>query len=148
MRALILALVSVLVLAGPGRADDAEVLQTLERARLIGYWADDCKLPASEENRWTTILPGRDGVVRSSETSGSWTSVYRIVEAAILPNGDLAMKMVWEGDGMAHDIVYRIEGDRFRVWASTKLPAGRKLVVDGVVTSSGRPNAWSSRCPN
>lgn len=148
MRALILALVSVLALAGPARADDEDVRRTLDQAGLLGYWADDCKLPASDENRWTTILPGRDGVVRSSETSGAWTSVYRVVEAEMLPNGDLFTKMIWEGDGLMHDIVYRLDGDRFRIWTSTKLPEGRRLVVEGVVTSSGVANSWSNRCPN
>lgn len=147
MRALILALVSALALAGPAGADDADV-KTLRQARLIEYWADNCQFPASETNRWTTIQPGRDGVVRSSETSGAWTSVYRITQATILPNGDVAMKMIWEGDGPLHDIVYRMEKNRFRVWTSVKLPAGRKLVVAGVVTPSGRPNSWSNRCPD
>lgn len=148
MRAAMLALAASLALAGAARADDAEVRRTLERAGLLGYWADNCQAPAGEDNRWTTILPGRDGVVRSTETSGSWSSVYRVVDAERLPNGDLFMKMIWEGDGMLHGIVYRLRGDRFRIWSSTKLPAGRKLVVDGVVTSNGRPNSWSNRCPD
>lgn len=147
MRAFLLsAAVLTAFAAAPSAAfDNASTARAVRSAGLMGRWAWECDYNASETNHWVTVAVGRDGVVATTETSGEWSSVYRLSSARRLANGDLVTRSTWDGDGRVHDITYRFRNGRQAIWSSVKLP-DRVLVRNGVITGNGQPSRWYERC--
>ena len=134
-------------LTAPARADDAKVRETLEKAGLIGVWAQDCSKPASVDNGYETIAVGADGAVMSRyDTGTSETSDYRFLDARTNKRGDVITLERWLETGALNDAIYRIEGDRQTTWENLDEETEKVLVADGKFTSSGQTNPWYYRC--
>jgi hypothetical protein len=128
-------------------ADKAGARRALERAGLIGSWAEDCARPPSTGNAWEIIAIDGEGVATTTDYEGPDGAGFIIASARRLNSRDLKMRLEVEPGVLEMTVVYRIEGDRQRTW-SVANEHGVVMVRDGqwALDEVGQ-SAWYQRCP-
>jgi hypothetical protein len=133
----------VLLLAAPS-AQAASAREVLEKYGLIGTFSRDCSQPVSQRNSYIVHRPlDAERVQRDFMREASKSTATVIASASELRPNEIMIRIVF---GERHtDVVYRVEGQRFRTLQSTR-DNGEKIVVDGRAIEDGLPMPWLNKC--
>lgn len=144
-----LLLVLALVLATPAAANAETVGQTLRQFGLLGTWADDCSLPAADNNFHTVYAALPNGTVQRTYYNAPGKIYNQYVLQRV--NRISSDQIVYQQKGSAGriDVVLMKAGNRYHVLSSQN-ENGKIYVKEGKFTentsSPGVESPWQTKC--
>ena len=140
----------ILLVALPAQADD--VLPVMQKAGLIGTWAQSCNKPASTDNHYVIYYATAAGTVgRRLEVDPGLAAEATVEEAEILSPTKVRIRLrlddlKW---GPANHQIFEntdeILGDRLRVLDQTD-GKGIQIIRDRTIIATGKPTDIFERC--
>jgi hypothetical protein len=133
------------VIAATG-AQAASVQALFERYGMIGSWAFNCSLPASEQNPYIfyrVIDP--EHVARDTQNNPTNRVNASVAEFLVESNPNEVVIVVKTERGRTN-LTVRLERKRMRTFQSTR-DSGEKVIVNGRFTANDAETLWYSKCP-
>jgi len=149
-----LLLVLALILGTPATASAETVAQIVRQFGLLGTWADDCSLPAANNNFHTVYAALPNGHVQRTYYNAPGKIYNQYVLQRV--NRVSADQLFYSQKGSAGriDVVLIVTGNRYHVLSSQN-QNGKVYVRDGKFTehagdgkSAGKESPWQTKCRN
>ena len=144
MHRLALALVSLCLFSGPGRAETPA--ETAAAFGLLGTWAVDCRLPPSLANAYLSYVATPGGNIAHDRDFGSQRNVGEIMRASLTAGGiDLVVFFPVTAQSRQITITKAADG-RMRTIADSFINSNEYAVRDGKLLATGAEMPWQMRC--
>ena len=111
---------------------------------MLGTWAYDCKLPASNSNSHSTIVASPGRVTQTYDYGSGSKNVY-VIQHAVIRGDKISTRELFLGNKSMMDVVTLKKDGRIRVWSS-QVTGGKVLVTDGFIPGANRETKWLMRC--
>ena len=124
----------------------------LAQVGLLGRWSHDCSRPVMGINPYVVIerVAGGTGAQYRHDFGSAGSVLMAVDNVRVLAPATFAMRvstLAGDKDPMSHELVIRIEGDRYRTMSSVGTD-GKVRIRDGILVASGNPSPWNYRCGN
>jgi len=136
---------AILLTALEASGQPQTVQEVMQKYGVIGTFASNCTSPISNQNpRAVYSVVDANRVQYELLTGAAERASVGVLDAAveISPN---VLGVSYLGQRGRINIVYRIEGNRLRLWTSSR-EDGRRLVVDGRYWPEDVETPWLTRC--
>jgi hypothetical protein len=124
--------------------------QVLADFGFFGRWSPDCDQAPSPDNSLRTTFVTRSGAVGFKEQFGAGyrDNLYQVLAASRTADDQVSIRVRLNGE-ITQDLVMAMDNGRLRIMEN-RPPAGKTagpaVVENGVITASGAPTPWMSRC--
>ena len=141
------AVLAVLVALAPHLAAAQSLQKTMSDFGLLGVWAPDCSKPTAVDNQRATYKATSANSASLVYVAGEKynDNAYTISGARFLDAATIELNEEFLTDHSQMVVTVVKANGRIRTFASREVN-GSVLIRDGVVTSTGRPTNWLSRC--